>query len=249
MGWAITFGVVVVALAAIAYVHAFGKMTPPSYRTFTVSAEGKAVAVPDVAQFTFSVITEGADLAKLQKDNTDKTNKVSAFIKDKGIDDKDVSTIDYQVTPRYQYYPCTGIGPCRQPSIDGYTVTQTTRVKVRDFSKTGDLLSGVVAQGANSVSQLSFTQDDPEKALNEARADAVAKARSQAEMIAAAGEFGVGDLVSVSENGTGGPMPYYGYGGDMKMTFDSAQAAPAAPTIQPGSQDVTVSLMLTYEIR
>src|SRR6202008_3112189 len=134
----------------------------PSNRTFTVSAQGKSVVVPDIAQFTFSVLSEGSDLAKVQKDNTDRTNKVSSFLKDKGIDDKDISTINYTVEPRYQYFPCTSYGPCRQPPLHGYTVNQTTQVKVRKLDTVGDMLTGIVAQGANNVSQLYFTSDDPE---------------------------------------------------------------------------------------
>ena len=45
----------------------------PSKRTFNVSGEGKAVAIPDIARLTFSVITEGGkNLSDLQKDNTTK---------------------------------------------------------------------------------------------------------------------------------------------------------------------------------
>lgn len=247
LGWAIIFSVVVVALSAVAYVHSFGKMSP-SYRTFTVSAEGRAVVVPDIAQFTFSVLSEGTDLAQVQKDNTDRTNKVAAFLKDKGVDGKDISTVNYTVEPRYQYFPCTGIGPCRQPTLNGYTVNQTTQVKVRDLDTVGDLLTGIVSQGANNVSQLSFTSDDPSLGQNKARAEAIEKARAQAEMIADAGGFRVGRLISVSDGGYGTPVPYYGYGGEMKA-FDSAQNAPPSPVIQPGSQEIVMSLMLTYEIR
>lgn len=253
VGWALVFALVVSSVAFAVYVHSYGANATTSNRTFTVSAEGKAVAVPDIAEFTFSVITEGGtNLAETQKGNTERVNKVSAFLKEKKIDEKDITTIGYGVDPRYQYFPCNGREACRPPQIMGYTVTQTTRVKVRDFSVVGDLLSGVVTQGANSVSSLSFTQDNPEAARNEAREDAMKKAREQAQRTAGAGGFGLGRLVSVSENAPGfpGPIPY-GMGGDMEAkSAVGLQVAPdSAPVVQPGSQDVTVNITLTYEIR
>ena len=48
---------------------------PSNFRSFTVSGDGKAVGVPDVAGFSFEVITEGdTDVAKLQTENAEKMN-------------------------------------------------------------------------------------------------------------------------------------------------------------------------------
>ncbi len=251
VGWALVFGLVVSSVSLAAYVHSYGENTATSNRTFSVSASGKAIAVPDVAEFTFSVTSEGGkDLVALQKDNADRVNKVSAFLKDKNIDAKDITTTDYQLQPRYDYFPCGGIAPCRAPQISGYTLSQTTRVKVRDFNVIGDLLSGVVAQGANTVSSLTFTRDNPESALNDARADAMQKARTQAEALAHAGGFRLGRLVSLQENGSNQPVPYYAADSAVKSMGGIAPpiAAPA-PDVQPGSQEVTANLVLTYEIR
>ena len=46
---------------------------------------------------------------------------------------------------------------CPPSEIIGYTVEQGVEVKVRDFAKVGDILAGVVENGANSTSQLYFT--------------------------------------------------------------------------------------------
>lgn len=244
---------VVVALSAVSYVRTYARsVEPSSFRSFSVQGEGKAVIIPDVAQFTFSVITEGGkDITGLQKENTEKANKAIAFIKSKGVVDKDIKTQHYGVEPRYQYSNCTRpLGSaegevCPPPEIVGYTVEQTVLVKARDFTIVGDLLSGVVERGANSVSQLSFTIDDPTEVENEARAEAIARAKAKAENMAEAGRFRIGRLLSIEEGGYIQPV-YYGktfeggYGGD--------GAAPS-PSIEPGSEDVRVNVVLRYEIR
>jgi hypothetical protein len=244
---------VAIGWSALSYVDTYSKSTEPSsYRSFTVSAEGEEVAVPDVAEFSFSVITEGGkDLAALQSENTAKVNKAIDFVKSKGIEAKDIKTSSYQVSPRYETSNCYGVyadgRTCPPPQIVGYTVTSSSDVKVRDFSKVGDLLSGTVENGANSVSQLSFTIDDPSSVEAKARDKAVAKAMDQARSVASAAGFKVGKLLSISENG--GYYPVY-------RSLSSAKGAVAdeisyvpSPTIEPGSETVNVSVMMTYEIR
>ena len=159
LGVAIIISIFILAISAWSYVNSYSKVVEPgSFRSFSVSGEGKVVAVPDVAEFDFSVITEGGkNIASLQKENTDKTNKIIEFVKGKNIASKDIKTLSYNLTPRYQTYSCPEIGgPCPPQEIIGYTITQRIAVRVRDFAKIGDLLSGVIENGANSVSDLCF---------------------------------------------------------------------------------------------
>ncbi len=247
LGIAIIAALAVAVLSGAVYVYFYSKASQPtSYRSFSVSGDGKAVAVPDIAQFSFSVITEGnLNIANLQKINTEKMNKIIEFVKSKQIDSKDITTQSYSIYPRYQYYNCNKTtGVCPPAEIVGYTVSQSVLVKIRDFAKIGDLLSGTVANGANSVSELSFTIDDPTSVQNEARAEAIAKAKDKAKSIAKAGGFRLGKLISIQEGGAAYPMYVeraYGIGG-------GAETAPA-PTIEPGSQEVSISITLTYEIK
>lgn len=251
---AIIVGVLVVAFSTWSYVSSYAdSIQPGSFRSFSVSGEGKVVAVPDVAQFDFSVVTEGGkDLGSLQAENTKKVNTAIDFVKSKGVDVKDIKTQNYSISPRYQTYNCyrpleLSVQPCPPAEIVGYSVSQNVQVKIRDFAKIGDILGGVVNAGANAVSQLQFTIDDPEAVRAEARTEAIAKAKVKAKLMARAGDFGIGRLLGIDESGQ--PPIYYAYGmgGDLMMKENSI--AVPAPTIQPGSQDVTVNVTLRYEIR
>ena len=165
------------AYSSVQYVRSYGQAIDPSQtRSFSVSGEGKTVVVPDVAQISFTVLTEGGtNLESLQNQNTTKMNSVIDYVKKQGVDDKDIKTQNYSVQPRYQYFDCFRGGSgeaCPPPEITGYTIQQTAQIKIRDFSKIGELLSGVVRNGANTVSQLFFSVDDRTAAENEARAEA-----------------------------------------------------------------------------
>src|SRR3989344_2863339 len=222
-----------------------------NYRSFTVTSDGRAIALPDIAEFSFSIITEGGkNIADLQRTNTDKTNKAIEFLKSNGIETRDIKTQNYNIEPRYNYFPCppyTSAGICRPAEITGYSVSQSIHVKMRDFSKIGILLTGVVSNGANSVSALTFTIDDPAKVQNKARAEAIARAKKKAESTAEAGGFSLGNLLSIEEGGVYAPTAYRslyskeaaGYGGDIALP---------APVVEPGSQEVVVNVVLRYEI-
>ncbi|MFH0806324.1 MAG: SIMPL domain-containing protein [Candidatus Brennerbacteria bacterium] len=244
---AVIVGILAVSYAAVSYVRTYSQsIEPSSFRSFSVTADAKVVAVPDVAAFTASVITEGGlDLGALQTANTESTNKVIAYVKENGVDAKDVKTEGYSVEPRYQYYGCE-MGACPPSRIVGYTVRQTVSVKVRDFTKAGAILGGVVTNGANSVSSLTFTIDDQTEVQAEARAEAIEKAKAKAELIADEAGFTIGRLLSIDEGGLAYPVPMYerayGMGG-------AGDAVKSVPSIEPGSQDVRVTVTLRYEIR
>ncbi|KKT20407.1 MAG: hypothetical protein UW04_C0031G0006 [Parcubacteria group bacterium GW2011_GWB1_43_8] len=242
---------VILATSSLIFANIYSKsIEPSSYRSFSVSGEGKVVAVPDVAQFSFSVITEGGkNIGDIQQENTQKANRAIALLKDSGIEDKDIKTASYSLQPRYQYFSCpvsknSSAKPCPPPEIVGYTISQTVSVKIRDFEKIGEILSGVVQSGVNSVSELSFTIDDRTEIENQARQEAIAVAISKAESIAQAGNFNLGKILSINENS----FPVFnqyktlGIGG-------SEDFAVSAPVIEPGSQEVSIGVTISYEIR
>lgn len=240
-----------IAVAAVLGAVEFGRSVDKTYptRTFTVDGEGMVETVPDVAKFSVSVISDqGRDVATVQKANSEKMTAVTSFLKESGVSEKDLKTEEYSLSPRYDYPNCIGISPCPQPTIAGYTLTQSLRVTVRDKEKIGDLLTGVVAKGGNSVSQVTFTVDDEDDAKAEARKEAIDKAEKKAARIAKDAGFQVGRLVSIYET-----PQMLGYGGAAEgdvYSMKSAAANPVpAPSIEPGTNETKVTVSLTYEIR
>jgi uncharacterized protein YggE len=270
LGGAIVLAVLAVGYAALSFVHSYGEsIQPSSFRSFSVSGQGKAIAIPDVAEFTFTIITQGGkDIASLQSQNTTAANKAIAFVKSGGVADKDIQTQYYNVSPDYQTYNCniipqvyngassgsagsmigaSPVRPCPPASIVGYTITQSVDVKIRDFTKIGDIMGGVVTNGANQVGQLSFTLDDPAMVQNQAEADAITKAKAEAKVVAQAGGFTIGRLLSVQTGGS--PYPIYNYASGAGIMESVKSVAVPAPAIQPGSEEVDMTVTLQYEIQ
>lgn len=236
----------------IRFVNSYNaSIQPSSFRSFSVSAEGKETSIPDVAKFSYSVITEGdKNIKLLTEKNTTKANDILAFLEGSNVKKADIKTTNYSVEPRTQYYNCvadtSGLTKrCPPSEIVGYTIRQSVDVKIRDFSLIGDILNGVVIKGANSVSDLQFTTDDPTMVEDLARNDAIKRAIEKAKGVARAGGFKLGRLLSIEESNYS-PMPYYASYGLEKMM---APGSAPAPVIQPGSQETKVNVTLRYEIR
>lgn len=248
---AIILGIIAAAYASVSYVVSYSKSIAPStFRSFLVSGEGKVVAIPDVAQISFGLITQGGkNIGAIQNENSEKVNVMIEFLKSQNVDKKDIKTQNYSLEPRYQYYNCphpeSSVTPCPPPDIVGYTINQTIQVKIRDFAKIGDILSGVVQKGANNVSQLSFQVDDPEKIKSQARTEAIKHAKEKAEAIAKSAGFKVGQLLSLDESGYF-PQPIYRTYG---LGAAEIKAEAVSPSIEPGSQEITINVTLRYEIK
>lgn len=239
----------VIAFSAVAYVYQYARSVDQTFptKTFSVDGEAKMETANDIATFTVSVVTEGdKNIAAIQKQNTEKMNTINTFLGERGVEKKDLQTSQYTLNPRYSYADCNGKNICPPPMIVGYTLTQSLDIKVRDFESLGDILSGVVGSGANTVSGVSFTVDDTTEARQVARTEAIKKAQKKAKDTALAGDFRVGKLVSLYEDIPTSPLdtPRYGAGGNGVMEAKSF----ASPIIEPGTQSDTVHVNLTYEI-
>jgi len=239
------FAFVILTLAAVAYVYQYGRsVNLTNQNAFTVTGEAEMEIATDIATFTVSVVTEGENkVADIQEQNAEKMNAINAFLKDQGVGKKDLKTSRYTLTPRYSYSNCSAQSTCPPPSIFGYTLTQTLTVKVRDLEKLGNILSGIVEKGANTVSGISFTVDDENDARQKARAEAISNARKKARTIAKAANFKVGRLISIFEDERGGIQP------DFSAGFGGVSEMKAAPIIEPGTKSEKVRMSLTYEIK
>jgi uncharacterized protein len=212
-------------------------------RTISVSAEGKTTVTPDLAQSSFSVISRGKNPEDLADTNNDKVSAVVGFLKAQGLPDADIKTTSYSLTPDYQYDENT-----RRNYITGYTLTQSVSVKMRDFKKIPSILAGLTPLGVNQIGGISFTVENPETFLGVARAQAIERVKQKAETMARESGARLGRVMNVSESSGGFPISYYdayGRGG----AFETVSKAVSPPTIEPGTEEITNVVTITYELR
>lgn len=220
----------------------------PATDTITVTGNGEAIVTPDVARITYTVQNTAPTVAAAQEATTNQANTVLASVKKLNINEKDIKTLSYNVSPEYAYQaPCPYGSICpdyRQPKITGYQVSQTVQVTVRDLTKVGTLLSTLGTAEVQNVNGPAFGLDDETAGYNAARADAIAKAKAQAAVLSKQLGVGLGRIVNFSESSGYYPYPMaYGKGG---VAMDSAGATPEIPV---GENTYNASVTITYEIR
>lgn len=211
---------------------------PIERNTISVSGEGKVAAIPDIATIDLGTTTEKSTVANAQEENTRIMNTLIAKMGEFGVDKKDIQTTNYQIYPAYDYLN-------GRSQLRGYSVNQNVKVKVRDLEKLGDIVSAAGDLGANQVGGISFTFDDPEKLRQEARLEALTNAKSKAEALSQVVGIKLRRIVSFEEYGNAPiPTPYLSYAKEgLGVGGGSAE-----PSIEAGSNEITVTATVTYEI-
>jgi len=222
----------------------------------SVSGEGKIYVKPDIAIISLGVESEAKAVADVTKDGTQKMNAVIEAVKKLGIKDEDIKTTNYNLTPVYDNYSVAvmGVESMMYPSrpiktsnvLTGYKLSQNIQVKIRDFTKIGEALAAGTASGANLVGDLQFTIDNPEQFKEQARAEAIKQAKEKAKTLAKNSGIRLGKLVNVYENYSPYPVAYDSYS---KMGMGGTAEVASTPTIQPGQQEINVTVSLTYKIK
>ena len=202
-----------------------------------ISATGEVTRVPDVAIISAGVQTLQPTATAAIEENAARMERVRAALKRAGIEDKDIQTSSISLNPEYQY------DQNQPPRLTGYRASNSVNVRFRDLKRTGTILDALVAQGANTISGPNLTIDKPEAALDEARAKAIANGRARAELYARALGMQVVRLLSVSESGGYAVPP------PMPVVMMAQERGMADTKIDPGTQQLQVSLAMSYELR
>lgn len=205
----------------------------PRTNTVTVVGKGEVLHKPDVARASVGIEVSAPTVAEANRNAAQRMTELIAALKKTGIADKDIQTSNFSINFERAYPPpppmpmlappvapaaksppgpkAAPVAPPPPPAEPAglYRVSNTVSITVRDLDKVGSVLDAAVAAGANNVWGVSFGLDKPEALEPEARAKAVADARSRAESLAKLAGRTLGDVVSVSEiigGGGGGPM-------------------------------------------
>lgn len=228
----------VTAIVIVSVVMALRKQDAPNQ--FTASATGRVFAKPDIANIMIGLKTEAKKTAaEAVKENTNKMNEVTAELKKLGIEERDIKTTNYSLNPFYDWKD--GV-----QALKGYEVYQNLTVKVRDLNKIGEVIAKTTEKGANQVGGINFTIDDPDELRNQARAEAIAKAKAKGLKIAEIAGLKLKEVVNVYENNVQYPEMYYGK--DMALGLGGGGGVPS-PEISAGENEVVVEVTVAWKVK
>jgi uncharacterized protein YggE len=202
-----------------------------------ISAAGQVTRVPDLAIISAGVQTLQPTATAAIEENATRMERVRAALRRAGIADKDIQTASISLNPEYRYVEN------QPPVLTGYRASNSVNVKFRDLKRSGAILDALVREGANQLNGPSLTIDKPEAAYDEARVKAIAVGQARAELYARALGKRVTRLLSISESGGyAAPPPMY--------ARDSMAAQAVSKTeIDPGTQDIQVTVAMSFELQ
>jgi uncharacterized protein YggE len=229
--------------------------------TISVTGTAEVSSAPDIATFSFTVKETAKEAKVAQKTINEKISKILDGLEDLGVDEKDIKTESYTIYPKYEwvkvadgpkvaldgtkYYP----GENNKRVQVGFDVSQNVRVKLRDLEKVSEALTLFAQNGVENLNGPRFEIDDPEALKEEARLEAIKKAKAKAKRLASDLEVRLGKIVSFNDSSSG-YVPMYN---NMKMiaaapVMDSMEVS-YAPELPVGEQDISSTVTITYKIK
>jgi uncharacterized protein len=196
----------------------------------TVTGTGVVHAVPDRAEISFGVLSQGRTASQALTANDAAIQRVVAALRAAGIAAADLQTRSFSVSPRYSE---------EGEEILGYTAQNTVAAQLRDLARAGAVIDAAVGAGANQVYGPSLSRSDSRELYRDALEAGVADARAKAQVLASAAGVSLGPVVGLAEQGE---SPMSDQGG-------AREAAPAAGVqIEPGTQDIMASVVVTFAV-
>ncbi|PYE82360.1 SIMPL domain-containing protein [Pseudoroseicyclus aestuarii] len=225
-----------VGLAAALSAAAFGLAGPAAAQDraphqIIVMGEGEATAKPDRATVTLGVEAEAATPREASDMMSEAAARVIDRLVESGIPRAAIQTGQLTLDQQYGEEPSD-----ERPFLAGTMLT----VRVTDLDSLGEVLNAAITDGANRLQGVDFGIEDDSVLREEARRDAVADARERAEVLADAAGVSLGDILQISETGSGRPRPM--------QRGDAMMVAEAALPVAPGDLTVSQLVEIVWEI-
>ena len=208
---------------------------PAAPRAITVIGKGKVSLKPDIATINVGAEARANTVSEAKTEVDAQMAVIATTLQETGIAEEDIQTSHYSI--HYEQEPMMREGPASE-SQGGYRVSSMVQVTVRDVEKAGDVLDAVVQAGANQVYGVTFTVADESIWQSEARAKAMADARSRAQELAGLAEVELGEVLSVSEIIGSVPVPMM-----------ESRLGMGGGGIAPGELELGTQIQVTFAIQ
>lgn len=232
---AILWPVVVLVIAALII---FTKPWQQTTQTISVSAEGKAEVTPDIAQILATIETQNQNLDLARSQNEQKVQTIIGKLKELGVREDDIKTQSISADQ--------GIEPLIYPPrrIDTNSFSTSLDIKIRNFEIADEILATLTQNGATYIygPNLTLSDEKKEQAKSQARQKAVENAKAKGEELAKLSQRKLGKATSIKEQGDFGyPIPI--------TARSEADLKEKASSIQPGQNEVTVTLAVEFALK
>lgn len=215
--------------ALLAAVSLPGSASSAAAETGGITVQGTAsvVSVPDRAELSFGVESQGQTAKAALAANAAEMRRVLAALRAAG--GTDLKTQSVSLSPRYN----------ERNEVQAFVATNTVSATIKEIAKAGALIDAAVNAGANQVYGPSLSRGDQSGLYRDALKAAVADARASAQALASASNLSLGRITAIVEGG-GAPQP---------IPFAAEKAMDAGSTpVEPGTQQLSAVVTVTFSV-
>lgn len=218
----------------------------PPPRTLAITSTARLDVPPDEATVTVTFTSTARKLSAAHADAKKKIDAFTAAAHAAGVPADGIVFSAANEAAEYVYPE----GRPRQ--LTGFQSTTTLRIEVSDFALVAPVVDAAVDAGVASLDGIEYHSTKLSEHKKKARDMAIEAAKAKADQLAGGLGFTLAGVQSVSERT--GDTPWWGPRG---LENNVAQAVASAPSsgsdvdtpIVPGSESLTLTLDLVFEIR
>lgn len=210
--------------------------------TISLQGTGSVSVAPDMAIISFGVTQEAKTAREALDQNNKAMGEILSAMRENGVEEKDLQTSGFNVSPRYVYPKRKTNGEQPAPQITGYLVSNQLTVRIRDINKVGGILDLSVTLGMNSGGNIQFTNANTKDIIKQARTRAVEDALEKAQTLATAANVKLGNILNINENSSRHRPVAIAQARSL-----SVQESAAVP-IASGENSYKVNVQMTWEI-
>jgi uncharacterized protein len=198
----------------------------------TVTGTGDVSGRPDTLTAQFGILAKQPSVSAAVAGAGQLAATVVTTLKGKGVAETDIQTQNYTVSPSF-----TTVKGRQVP--DGYLVGETLSVRLHDLASAGGVIDAVTQSGGDlvSVQSVSFTLEDNQQLLAQARKKAWTDAQSKASQLSHLSGRQLGPAEGIDETTT--PSAFVAQSASLREGF-------AATDIEPGQVSTTVSVNIRF---
>jgi uncharacterized protein YggE len=231
-------GLVILMSVAVASLAGAQDTSRPPTPQIVVNGSGEVRVSPDRASIQIGVQSRAATAAEAASANSRRQRAVIDAIKARGIPAEQIGTMGFNVIPETRY---DREGQAA-PRTTSYLVSNVVTVDVRKIDQVGPVIDAALAAGANQINSLSFGITGADSARRVALANAVTKARTDAEVMARAAGGSLGQLLELHAMEAYVPSPR----AVAMESLKTANMADAVP-IEAGQETIRATVMARWQ--
>ena len=219
---------------AVLDLHAASSAVQVGPPEITVTGAGEVYGTPDTLNVQMDVASQATHASDALSQNERETNSLIQTLSGSGVNQSDIQTASLSIDPVY--------GSDGQ-SITGYQVDETVAVTLRDLSTAGTVLDAAARSVGDDIriESMALSISDTSSLMAQARAQAMADAKTKAGQLASGAGVALGPIVSITDNTQTSTTPPISY------AVGAPEASSAVP-VQAGSEQLSVSVSVVYQL-